>query len=77
MASRRCFCDRLPSKQAVAGSSPVSRSLASAVSLQAVYTPVEDNRAAIALQGDIVILGENTCSDNLPHVLRQPALSGM
>src|SRR2546428_7487257 len=35
----------LPSKQAVAGSSPVSRSLRYTVSLQADFTPVGNNQA--------------------------------
>ncbi len=43
--SERREHNRLPSKQAVAGSSPVSRSKLYTVSLEADFTPVGNNQA--------------------------------
>ncbi len=47
MRSERRSCGNLPSKQAVAGSSPVSRSTIYIVSLLAGEKPPGDNQAAI------------------------------
>jgi hypothetical protein len=47
MTNGRRSCDRLPSKQAVAGSSPVSRSIIYIVSLLAGEKAPGDNQAVI------------------------------
>jgi hypothetical protein len=46
----------LPSKQAVAGSSPVSRSTEETVSVQALLEPPENNQAARRKAGDGFVL---------------------
>jgi hypothetical protein len=57
----------LPSKQAVAGSSPVSRSLHETVSLQALLEPVENNQPARGTAEGGFAFGEKARSDVLPH----------
>jgi hypothetical protein len=47
ITSERRSCDSLPSKQAVVGSSPVSRSTFYIVSLQAGEKPPGDNQAVL------------------------------
>ena len=59
----------LPSKQAVAGSSPVSRSQIYIVSLQAGEKPPGGNQAVIRQARDDVFLCQNAYSDILPHLL--------
>ena len=57
----------LPSKQAVAGSSPVSRFSLKIVPLEALVKPFDtDRRRNIPLEGDCVF-GENAFNDYLPH----------
>jgi hypothetical protein len=67
------FCEFLPSKQAVAGSSPVSRSTLYIVSLQALLEPLENNQAAKGNARRRFCFGKNACSDILPRPLRHPA----
>src|ERR1700694_2006121 len=57
----------LPSKQAVAGSSPVSRSPSLTVSLQALLAPVENNQPARGKAEGGFAFGKNARSDILPH----------
>ena len=56
----------LPSKQAVAGSSPVSRSTQETVSLQALLKPVGDNQAVKREQGGGFAFGERAFNESLP-----------
>src|SRR6266567_3097629 len=67
IGSGRRSCDYLPSKQAVAGSSPVSRSFLYTVSLQALLEPVENNQPARGKAEDGFAFGKNARSDILPH----------
>ena len=57
----------LPSKQAVAGSSPVSRSTQETVSLGKLHTLFEDKQAVMETRADGCVVCTNACSDYLPH----------
>ena len=56
----------LPSKQAVAGSSPVSRSLHRTVSLQALLRPIGDNQAMKGYDEDGFVFGKKAFKEILP-----------
>src|SRR6266567_350867 len=57
----------LPSKQAVAGSSPVSRSTETTVSLGKLHTLFEDKQAVMKARAGGFVVCENASSDYLPH----------
>jgi hypothetical protein len=57
----------LPSKQAVAGSSPVSRSLSSLVSLKAHDRPLHIKQAVRGYQGGDLVFGQTAFNEHLPH----------
>ena len=57
----------LPSKQAVAGSSPVSRSTQETVSLGKLHTLFEDKQAVMETRAGGCVVCTNACSDYLPQ----------
>ena len=57
----------LPSKQAVAGSSPVSRSTEPTVSLGELHTLFEDKQAVMKARAGGFVVCKKTSSDYLPH----------
>ncbi len=65
MAGWRRSCDHLPSKQAVAGSSPVSRSTETTVSLGELHTLFEDKQAVMKARAGGFVVCENASSDYL------------
>jgi hypothetical protein len=67
----------LPSKQAVAGSSPVSRSTSSTVTLEVLHRPLEDKRAVITYGNGGFLLSQQAFNGHLPslfgkHLPRAP-----
>ena len=57
----------LPSKQAVAGSSPVSRFFFKTVSLEALHRPLYDKQAVMMIREDGFVCGQKAYSDHLSH----------
>ena len=66
MANERRYCDTLPSKQAVAGSSPVSRSTYETVSLEEPLKLFVGNRIVMEVRADGFCARKKAFSDNLP-----------
>ena len=64
----RRSCDTLPSKQAVAGSSPVSRSLSETVFLQTLERLLQEKRAVKALGQDGSLLPQKLFNGHLPSL---------
>jgi hypothetical protein len=62
----RRFCDTLPSKQAVAGSSPVSRSTSSTVALEVLHKPLDRKRAVMANRDGGFLLPQKVFNGHLP-----------
>jgi hypothetical protein len=68
MAGWRRFCDHLPSKQAVAGSSPVSRSTSSTVALEVLHKPLDRKRAVMANRDGGFLLPQKVFNGHLPRL---------
>jgi len=66
VASWRRERDTLPSKQAVAGSSPVSRSLFETVALEVLHKPLDRKRAVMTDRAGGFFMGRKGSNGHLP-----------
>src|SRR5215467_15098770 len=72
IGSERRSCDHLPSKQAVAGSSPVSRSSLYTVALEVLHRPLYRKRAVMSKRDGGCFHGRKASNGHLPPLFALP-----